>query len=307
LSIPPSVVTPTLAPWQWSWLGYTFGADPDAFHLSKIEGLDIQSVRTGDSGRSRDAGRWMGLDLLDGRDITLTGDVLIRTLAQWQALAQVLVPGGVVESPLYVNLPQWGTFAMMARVRKHTMPLDIQAAFGMLAGLVVQFSCSDPRLYLAPIMTQSVGLPAPALGMGFPLSFPFTYAAPTTPNVLTATNTGNMDVRPLVTITGPCTSPTIYNDAAPGDPYLTFAMPLYNGDRLVVDFDARSATYYTAGTSQGSSVMATLTPGSSWFAILPAYGDVTVPNGINYLRFTSQDSAQVAGTMVVQWAPAWLL
>jgi hypothetical protein len=487
---PASASPPFLSPYQFSWLGYTFGAG-QPFELTKIEGFDMGNVRSGDAGRSRDAGRFIGLDLMDGRDVTFTGELgtpqqpvtpavnlvpnpsfeydtlggtpagwatttapwltsgavltvintdqelgsrscqvvcpatvssgaaagsfpivsgqlysaliavkkisgganlqvlvgenqganvahtlafnvapstwtvysvtfvaastgsatlfvttvsaiaatflfdaamvvpgvpqpygdgdssgwtwtgvpgnsvsqqlasYVNTFAQaWAALASVLVPGGVTESPLWFNLPGWGTLAIMARVRKHNMPLDIQAVLGNLANLVVQFSASDPRIYSTPTQTASVGLPVPSAGMSFPITFPLSFGGGGTVGALSVTNTGNYETRPLLVVNGPCVTPTIQNNTVLGAPYVSFGMSLNTGDTLVIDTDMHTATYFTPGFTVGTPRSSTIQAGSNWWSLL---------SGVNRLSFTSKDLVASAGTLSVQFASAYIL
>src|SRR5581483_666178 len=122
----------------------------------------------------------------------------------WSALAAAIVPGGTTESPLYFNLPGWGTLAIMARVRKHTMPLDITYALGNLVDVTIQFSASDPRIYATPTQNPSIGLPTPGAGFAFPLSFGISFGGGGAIGNLTVANAGNIETRPLLVVTGPC-------------------------------------------------------------------------------------------------------
>jgi hypothetical protein len=302
LSFPsPSATVPTLAAYQFSYNGVTIG--PGAgLELQKIEGLDQPDVRTGDAGRARDTGDFIGLDLLQGRTITLTGQLASttgNTLTQnWTALAGATLPGGTTEEPLFFNLPQFGTLVSMCRVRKRSMPIDIPFAFGGLANAVLQFQASDPRLYATPTQSSTVGLPTPNAGFGFPLSFNFAFGGGGTVGVLSLTNYGNIETRPLLVITGPCTTPTVTNNSIAGSPYLSFGVTMNTGDQLIIDTDMHTATYFTAGSSLGSSRMSTLQTGSSWWTMQP---------GVSSIAFSSQDAVSVAGTLTVEFASAYVL
>src|ERR1017187_891607 len=124
---PPGTSVPTLAPYQLNYNGLTMGPGT-VFEFQKLEGFDMPTVRTGDAGRARDHGLFIGLDLMGGREITVTGDMLATSSTAWANLAGATVPGGVSEQPLYVNLPVFGTLVCMARVRKRAMPIDFTAA-----------------------------------------------------------------------------------------------------------------------------------------------------------------------------------
>lgn len=296
----PSVSVPTLSSsWQAYYNGLTFGGTGTQFNLSKIEGLDLPDVRQGDAGRPRDPGMFIGLDLLPGREITFTGDMGPGSFASsWTAFATATIPGGVTEQPLFVNVPGYGTLATMARVLRRNMPVDIQFALGNLAAFTLQFHCADPRLYNTPTLSPSVGLPAPSAGFSFPLSFPLAFGSGTVAGVITATNTGNIEMRPVLVVTGPCTYPSVTNATWPGSPTLQFGVSMATGDQLVIDLDLKTATYFTSGSTLGQSRLSTIQAGSQWWTLLP---------GANTIQFLSKDTSPVAGTLQVQYASANLL
>ena len=289
------VTPPTLQPWQLSWLGYTIGAF-QPLEYTKLDGLDMSGVRTGDAGRARDRGRFIGLDEMDGRDITLTGEVLL-TSTNWQALAAVLVPGGTVESPLFIAIPGWGTLASMCRVRKHTLPIDIQAVLGQLASVTIQWSGSDPCFYTTPTQSPSVTPPGTTAGFSFPLHFPLSFGGGTLAGVISIDNTGNIESRPLLVVTGPCTNPSITNSSAPGSPNVTFDLTMATGDTLVIDMDMHTATYFTAGSTIGGNRLASRARGSQWWSLQP---------GTNTIEFLTSDPT-ATGTLTVEYASAIIL
>ncbi len=291
----------TLAPWQIVYNNLTFGGDT-AYKLKQIDGLDLPTVRTGDAGRPRDPGAFIGLDVLGGRDgLTLTGQMQADSVSfenAWSLLAAATVPGGTTELPMFINVPGFGTLAAGMRVRRRQMPVNIQFVLGKLADFVIQFAGSDPRLYSTPTLSPTVGLPSPSAGFTFPLSFPLAFGGGTVAGVITATNTGNIEMRPIVTITGPCIYPSIANASVPGSPTLQFGVTLNLGDQLVIDTDLHTANLFSAGSQIGSTRLDTLQPGSAWWTIQP---------GINIIQFLSKDSTPVAGTLEVTYASAWLL
>src|SRR5262245_58914288 len=117
---------PALTNWQFSFSGFTMGPSTP-LELKKIEGLDLPTVRAGDAGRPRDHGLFVGLDVMGGREITLTAQLhqIKGTFAEhWESFAKATVPGGSIETPLFVNVPGFGTLATNVRVRKRAMPVD---------------------------------------------------------------------------------------------------------------------------------------------------------------------------------------
>lgn len=291
------VSVPSLSTYQFSYQGYKFGPG-QPFEYTKFEGFDMPTVRNGDAGRPRSPGRFVGLDVLDGRDIAITGELLTVSSTAWTNLANAMSPGGTVEYPLYFASPFWGTLVTMVRPRKRPMPIDMQAALGNLVSTVLGFSGSDPRWYTTPTNAPSVSGAGTSAGFSFPLTFPLVFGGGSSVGELTVVNPGNIDIPAILTVTGPCTTPSITNASVPGSPNLTFGVTLNTGDQLVIDTDMHTATFFTAGSSLGSPRVYTLGQGSLWWTLWPANGDFTVPGGSNTIQFSSAD-ANPTGTLTV--------
>jgi len=119
-------------------------------------------------------------------------------------------------------------------------------------------------------------------------------------------NLGNIDCPAIFTITGPCTNPSITNATLPGSPTLQFSITMNAGDQMVIDTDFHNVTYYTAGSSIGSSRYYTLVRGSTWFTIPGASGLNMVPSGLSTIQFLTGDPV-ATGTLTCQSANAWIL
>lgn len=304
----PSLTPPTLADWQFSFNGYTFG-NTAAVKVSKVDGLGaLANVRNGDVSRLRDHGELIGLDVYGGRDVTIdfeaedAGQSVQSTLS---ALAAATTVGLTTEQPLWFQLPNYPLLAVLARVRKRALPWDVGYQIGKVAVGSMQFHATDPRIYSAG-KSATVGLPTPNSGMTFPATFPLTFGS-TTPGGVTVTNNGNTEMRPQLVITGPVTNPAVSNGSISGSPTLTFSNPSQSGytvaagDQLVVDLDTHSILYYVGGVSSGTAPASRgswLAYGSTWWNLQP---------GANLVQFNSQDSVSVAGTVTVDYADAYQL
>ena len=304
----PSITPPTLSNWQFSYQGLTFGSG-QAIKVAKVDGLgDLADVRNGDQDRTRDHGQLIGLDVLSGRDMTFTLEAESSTgqvEATLLTLAQVTTPGLTTEQPLWFQLPGLPLLAVMCRPRKRTASWDIGFQIGNVAQTTVQFHATDPRIYTAG-STVTVGLPNPAAGMTFPATFPLTFGS-TSPSGVTITNSGNIETRPVLVISGPVTNPSIQNATIPGSPTLTFSNPTQTGytvlagDQLVIDLDLHTILYYAGGVSSGTAPA----PRGSWFAAGSTWWDLL--EGGNLIQFNSRDSVSVAGTVQVQYASGYQL
>jgi len=208
-------------------------------------------------------------------------------------------PDGVTEYPLFFQLSASSPMlCTMVRGRKRSTLIDIPYVLGGLAQNVpIQFWATDPTLYAAGTLDPSVGVPAPLGGFGFPMSFNLSFGGGVEYGSITATNSGDLPCFPLITFTGPMTTPTLTNASLTNSPFLQFGMALNTGDTLVVNTDPKyPSAQYTAGTTQSASRLYTLTQASTWWAIAP---------GSNALQFTTSDVVSVAGTCAVEYSSAY--
>lgn len=289
---------PSLSSYQASYRGYTFGYNTQ-LELLKIEGLDLPAVRSGDAGRPRDHGLFTGLDVLAGNEITFTGQLKADNISfqhAWEALATATLPSEITLEPLFLAMPGYGTLATMARVRKRDIPIDIKFALGNLADVTLLFAAPDPRWYGTPTQSVSVKPPASTAGFSFNLKFALSFGGGSYAGSLSINNTGNFETRPLLVIKGPCTNPSIANLTAPGSPTLTFNLTMNAGDKLIVDTDLHTATYYASGSTVGSTRLYALAAGSGWWVLEP---------GTSTIQFLTAGAGE--GELEVQWAPAWIL
>ena len=290
------VTFPSLPAYGASFAGYQFGPGTD-LEIKEWQGLDMPTVRSGDSGRPRDHGMFRGLDVMGGREPSLTAELhpLSGSLEEAEAeLAAATVPGGSEDTPLFVALPGWGVLACMARVRKRQMPRDITLALGGLGKVALLWAADDPRWY-ATTQQSSVAPVNLTSGFSFPLSFPLSFGGGSVTGSLSITNAGNIETRPLLIVEGPCENPSITNVTAENSPNLTFNLTIGAGARLVIDTDMHTATYYTAGTTIGATRLGTLAYGSQWFTLSP---------GVSTIQFLA---GTAEGQLSVQSASAYLL
>ena len=302
----PDVTPPTLSNWQMSYNGLTFGAGT-AYAIDNVDGLDLPAVRNGDVARPRDTGEFIGLDLLGGRTVTLDLDATSDGTSLQHALtalagALIPPPDGQTESPLWIQLPNLPLLSVSARVRKRQLPIDLPWSTGSYAKkIVVELHATDPRVY-APSVGTVITLATPTGGLTFNATPPFVFGGGGVSSA-TVNNTGNIEMRPLITIAGPVTNPSITNQTL--GLTLTFSNPnqitytLNDGDLLVIDTDQHQATYYPSGSTVGSSRRNWLVSGSTWWDL---------PPGSSTIQFDSGDASlpSPAPTCTIDWAPAYV-
>jgi hypothetical protein len=278
----PLLETPTLDAYQFSYDGLTFGGfgEEDPYHLLLCEGLyDEATIVTGDAKRPLDQGEFAGIDSAGGKDMIL--QFAVRTDGTSfdharQALSGAMRVRGSTEKPLWFQLPS-GLYAVMARPRGFVCPLDANAVQLQAAIATMRLHTTDPRVYLAPSLQASVGIPGPG-------EF----------GEITVTNEGNEGCRGVYVIEGPCLDPKILANSIPGKPFLEYDLTMVAGDVLEIDSDWETATLTHAGVTKSANKY--LAEGSHWFELEP--GEAV------HLRFSSADVAKVAAQLHARYAHA---
>jgi hypothetical protein len=297
----PSLSVPTLLEYQLSYSGLTFGgiASGLPYQLEESpEGLyDTAEITSGDAKRPLDRGEFPGIDTFGGRTVHL--EVLVQSDGvsfdhARQALSGAMRAAGSIEEPLWFRTPA-GVFAVMARPRKFSCPMNVESVFGKFAKASMQLHCTDPCVYSAPSLEATTEVPGEVGGMKFPATFPLTFGAAVGGHT-TAHNFGDEECRPVLVITGPVKQPRISNNTLPGNPTLEFAITLAAGDVLTVDTDWQTAVLVTKGTTEGASVRKTLVRGSTWFGLEP---------GENAIQFGSQDTSATGGKLAIQYSSTY--
>jgi phage-related protein len=109
--------------------------------------------------------------------------------------------------------------------------------------------------------------------------------------VLTVTNLGTTNSRPVLTISGPCINPTVQNVTE--GKMLSFVTTLLVGDQLVIDLGSKAVTLNGLVSRRGA---VTSSP-DQWWDLQP---------GANTIRFATGDSGNTGSTLSVSWASAWV-
>jgi len=119
---------------------------------------------------------------------------------------------------------------------------------------------------------------------GFPVSFP-AQVPPGTQGIL-CTNGGTFETRPVVTVTGPVSAPSVVNTST-GQAVTFSNLTLHAADQLILDMDARQAYVDTVFTAAD--------PSSSWWVLEPGLSLITL-----------QGSNSGGSTIGVQFSSAWI-
>lgn len=284
-----------------SFNGLSFGSkagDGSGILFDKVQGIhDKPQVKVGDIDKTYDHGMWAGDDFFTMRSITLDFRVVATSASQHLSLLNSMINAfntSLTELPLYyMNSTRYSN----VRVRKMSPALDIHWEQGMLTCVVsVQMDATDPRQYDANIVTITESTPSNAQGVTFPVTFPIVFTADPTGS-FTVTNNGNLDTRPIITISGPISSPFIQNVTT--GQYLWWPnLTLGASDYLTVDLARRGSWLNGTGpytATPGYSQNYQLASGYSWWSFQPGTTTVIFRGNL----FNQQ------GSLSMPFASAW--
>jgi hypothetical protein len=218
-------------------LGAVDGAGT-AWGLASLDGWDSADVRTAYSDRQADHGSWAGRAYLQARVITAAGTITAPDQAILEAALDTLQAAASLEDTLltvYETVPRRCTVRRTGRVLI-SRPTDRIAVYSVL------LTAADPRRYDTILQSVSTPLPSVTGGVTLPITLPLTITATTASGSFVLTNRGTATTRPVLTITGPVTTPTIVAQRPDGTiTQLAYSSSLVAGEVLVIDCDAHTA------------------------------------------------------------------
>ena len=251
----------------------------------------MPELRTSDRTRLRRHGALPGDDFLESRTITATGYVTTSDRDTAPEIAALI--DGTITSDEDVLVMKWhgvggnGLVRVNARVRRRHIPQAWPRWQRGEPQWAIQWEATDPRLYANTASSGSVGLAADTTGLTWALTWPLNWGGVSESNLLNCVNAGNFPTPVTLTITGPCTNPSVENVTQGRT--LALTMTVATGETVVIDTDAR--TVLLNGTASRYSKLTT----AEWFDLDP---------GTDQLRFTA--STATAATMQADWRSAYI-
>ncbi|MFC8429921.1 phage distal tail protein [Streptomyces sp. NPDC057253] len=259
------------------------------WRLMGLEGWDSPDSRSEFTDREADHGAWASPVYLSSRPITLSGTILAPSQALLEAaMEQLRAAAGLTDTLLTV----WETTPKQAIVRRSGKPL-VQYLTDTKASYSVLVTAPDPRRYSTTQSTGTTALPSTTGGLTFPVTFPVTFSATAVAGSITAVNAGNVDTRPVLTITGPVVAPSVsalYPDGTVRQ--LTYSLDLASGDVLTIDTDAR-----TVLLNGSVSRRRFLTVPSGW---------PTIPAGSTVTYQFQSSTYNATPRLTATWRSAWM-
>lgn len=241
---------------QVQWAGLLMG--PGTSYRVDASGLtgweDLPEIDSTDADKPTSHGAWPGARyarsrLVGGQIWTLPtpdsgdpGDVHGAALDAMRLLRQGLT---LSDDERWLAIRLHGeTLAVRARVSQRVMPVDQGYATQGVAKTTVQWLAADPRRYLPDQMTAGAAAPQPEGGLTWSptgnLIWPLSFGEAASTGDVPAYNDGSAPTQPVITFTGPCTTPAVIERTS--GRMLRYDLTLAPEDQLVVDTSAGTVT-----------------------------------------------------------------
>lgn len=237
--------------------------------------LDLPSVETSDRPLLGRHGLRSGPSYLRRRSLLIQFDVrATSTVAFAEAVNNFLraTRNPDAEFPVIFQIPGVGNNRPV-RVLAKPVRRNIEVNRGYQQGLasgIIEFACTDPRLYSDDVLSASTVLPVTEEGFSFPFSFPFAFGAVSSGGSLNLTNEGSFPTPVVFRIDGPVESPRIENITT--GKFIELDLELTEGQYLLVITGPDHPKVLLNGEQ---SRMSALVSGSRFFDLEPGSNNVT--------------------------------
>lgn len=268
------------------------GEDNAKLRLVSLDGVhDTPDVRTFDVDRARTNGQFAGVDLLGGRPITATVQIVADLDDPvWDDITYGFVAAFGGESALQVQVPGFaGGRAVRAdcRVRRSSIPVDVDRYQFGVPQMVVEWWATDPRWFDDEVSQITVPVfGTQNNGVEFDVEFDLVFGGVVPRGAAVANNLGNFPAPWSIAFDGPVTNPRIENTATGQRLQLIGTVP--GGSTLTVSSLNRVVQL------DGVSRYQFLAVASQWFDL---------PPGLTPLRITAESGT---GSATLTFRSAWI-
>jgi hypothetical protein len=250
-----------------------------------IEGLDSPAHRTNAYARAGQDGQTVSGQFYDGRIVKLVGKIDGTTVGEFETNRKALIAATAINRdsnnypvPIRVSFTSMAGQAYYVDVYFDKPIMDLENPIS--GDFMVIGVCADPFIYATTGVTSGAISPPSGGGYEVPMIVPYISAAATGGSV-TLNNAGSEKAWPIITLTGPLTTPVVTN--ATTGVYLQLSYTIATGDEVIIDM------YNHTITLDGGSLISTKTSASDWWSIA---------TGNNTISLTTTSSGDT-GSMVV--------
>ncbi|MFE5514452.1 hypothetical protein ACFQ9J_28355 [Streptomyces sp. NPDC056529] len=260
-----------------------------AWRLQELQGWDSPEVRTEMQQREADHGAWPSPVYLGARPITAAGVIEAADRASLDGAMDRLRSAVALTDTLLVVYESTPKQALVRRSGK----LIMQYLTDRLASYSLMVTAPDPRRYATVLQSGEALLPIVTGGLAPPVTPPITIVSTSVSGVISASNIGTFETRPVVIIDGPVNLPRVLVQMPDGTVRsLVYSQALGEGEQLVIDTDARSVILN--GSASRRRFLSTPT---GW-PVIPA-------ESMTLIQFAAAAYVSTA-RLTVRWRSAWM-
>jgi phage-related protein len=275
--------------WQFGDTGPVMGGGL-VFDVQKVDGLDSPPVRVIQQDRDGAHGEFVHAQFYQARTISIEGFIKLPndepTPEAYMDTINAAFAPTTAPQPFYYKTKGIDQRVIFAHAIRVAYVWDEGFNYSYIP-FQAQLLAPDPRKYSnGSGSVGPVGLASTSGGRAYPKSYAKTYGTVSTGGTFTATNSGNIETYPILTINGAVNTPIVTNITTGAS--MKFNISLSTADQLQVDCADR--IIYLNGTDRTDVL-----DGTQFIALAP---------GANYLSFTA-NSFTTTGTILGQWRSAW--
>jgi hypothetical protein len=282
----------TLADYSFTFGSFTFGAGTP-FPVLEIDGLEgVPELRVQDDNRGYNDGSYSGRDFYNGRTITFSVNIFagngLSAQANYNLFQAAIQPQSTGTTALAFKLsPSDTEKTIQARVRQVKTKVDPDFTYGYIKTQVVVF-CPDPRYYDNVTTFATITAPLSFPGRTYNRVYDLNFGGGGT-NQITVNNTGWIYTSPIITITGPCSTPSV--GLVGTTDYVGVNYTMSATDQIVIDLNQKLVTL------NGTAVRNLVLAGSNWF---------TCPPGNSAISFNISSGATASTNATISYSPAYI-
>lgn len=232
---------------QLEFNGLLLGDRTD-FEITSLTGWSsTPPVDSGNAARAGDHGSSSGRPLAQQRIVTVEFNLTPESALDTEAAVDLIEAATVLaedatELPIVVR--PYGIDSariVFGKVLREDLPMA-QGYQHRRDSCAIQWECSDPRKY--SLALQELDIVQPGVGSGgldWPLTYPLDWGDPGSPALGNAVNHGRAPSNPVITFTGPVTTPNLLNFFT--NQMIEVDLDVADGQHLVIDTNTGLITY----------------------------------------------------------------
>lgn len=241
------------------------------YTVNDHSGLDSPDIRLSSYNRPGEHGAIVSNQLYGGRTITIQGRIAGSDMATYMQnrrnlsnTLRIIKDANTVSQPILLKFQTTDDLMLQTSIYA-SKKFDLKEKSPVFCEFYLELFAADPNLYDQSLQVATVTPPSGG-GAVYPVIYPVTYSAKTGGSAV-INNAGDTNTYPLLTFTGPLTSPYIVNTTT-GETFKVNAT-LNSGDVLVCDMANKTMLLNTSTNAMNyfdiDNIWLSIQPGNNNF------------------------------------------